>query len=108
MYNLEFYEFTDYKKTYKSSCLSLQGPADVTVVIEDVTASTASELRVTKGQQVEVVDAAPGHSEVCLIRTVPSDGSEPQQGLVPMSALKPIPILRVPGSRNSIELDGRN
>ncbi|XP_048253877.1 triple functional domain protein-like isoform X2 [Haliotis rufescens] len=82
-----------------------KGAGDVTVVIEDFSASTSNEVTLAKGQSVEVIDAAPGHSDWCLVRTVPNDSGETTQGLVPMSALKPIAILRAPGSRNSLDLD---
>lgn len=92
-------------------CL-FQGASDVTVVVEDYSASGPGELSVIRGQQVEVVEAgatvgptqAPG--DWCLIRTMPPDGADPSQGLVPMATLKPVPILRAPGARNSLDLDG--
>ncbi|XP_025096323.1 triple functional domain protein-like isoform X1 [Pomacea canaliculata] len=87
------------------------GASDVTVVVEDYSASGPGELSVIRGQQVEVVEAgatvgptqAPG--DWCLIRTMPPDGADPSQGLVPMATLKPVPILRAPGARNSLDLD---
>ena len=89
----------------------LQGISDVTVVLDDFSASGVGELSVKQGQQIEVVDPAPpvGPTQAavdwCLIRTMPPDGADPAQGLVPVNVLKTIPLLK-PGARNSMDLDG--
>lgn len=94
--------------------LYFQGAGDVTVVVEDYSANGVGELSVSRGQQVEVVEAAApvGHTQTpgdwCLIRTMPPDGADPSQGLVPLSVLKPIAVLKGPGARNSVDLDGKN
>lgn len=85
----------------------LQTQYDVTVVIEDYSAIGSNELTLHRGQQVEVLDAAPGQADYCLVRTVPVDGTDPVQGLAPMCALKPVASLRVSGSRTSIDGDGK-
>ncbi|KAL8612450.1 hypothetical protein ACOMHN_058578 [Nucella lapillus] len=87
------------------------GLSDVTIVVEDYSASAVGELSIRQGQQLEVVDPAPpvgptqASTDWCLVRTMPPDGADPAQGLVPLGALKPIPLLRGPGARNSMELD---
>ncbi|XP_055538298.1 triple functional domain protein isoform X2 [Wyeomyia smithii] len=68
------------------------GLAEVTWVIADYAATQGtSELTVTKGAQVEIVDmnctAAP---EFCLVR-LPINSTDSQEGLVPVSVLKPLP-----------------
>ena len=85
----------------------------MTVVLEDYTACGVGELSIKQGQQVEVVEAAPpvgptqAAGDWCLVRTMPPDGADPAQGLLPVSILKPIPILRgPPGTRNSMDVDG--
>nr|KAG5714839.1 hypothetical protein BaRGS_000327 [Batillaria attramentaria] len=92
----------------------MAGLGDITVVIEDYTASGVGELSVKQGQQVEVVEAAPpvgptqAPGDWVVIRTMPPDGADPSQGLVPMAVLKPIPILKGPGARNSMDLEGKS
>lgn len=83
-----------------------QAIQDVTVVMEDYTASSPREVSVLRGQHVEIVDASPGQVDWCLVRTFPADGADSSQGLVPMSVLKPMSYLQTPGGRNSIDLDG--
>ncbi|BFZ15658.1 hypothetical protein BsWGS_18696 [Bradybaena similaris] len=78
---------------------------DVTVVMEDYTASSPREVTVLRGQHVEIIDASPGQVDWCLVRTFPADGADSSQGLVPMSVLKPMSYLQTPGARNSIDLD---
>ncbi|XP_070187687.1 triple functional domain protein-like isoform X2 [Littorina saxatilis] len=88
-----------------------KGLTDVTLVVEDYVASGVGELSIRQGQQVEVVDPAPpvgptqSAADWCLVRTMPPDGADPSQGLVPLAVLKPIPALRAPGARNSMEID---
>lgn len=51
-----------------------------------------------------------GQPEWCLVRTLPNEVGESSQGLVPMSTLKPVPILKVAssaGARTSADLDGK-
>lgn len=80
---------------------------DVTVVIENYSAANNSEITVLKGQQVEVIDPTPGEPNWCMVRAINCEDGEPCQGLVPIASLKPIPMLRVPGSRNSMDIDGK-
>ncbi|ESO86296.1 hypothetical protein LOTGIDRAFT_220800 [Lottia gigantea] len=82
------------------------GGSDVTSVLEDFAACANSELTVHKGQPVEVIDPTPGQLDWCLVRTIEQDGCESHQGLVPIAILKPIPILKGPGCRTSMDLDG--
>ncbi|KAK6165753.1 hypothetical protein SNE40_022615 [Patella caerulea] len=83
-----------------------KGNNDVTVVVDDFSACSNSELSVSRGQQVEVIDATPGQLDWCLVRVTDNDGSgEPGQGLVPIAILKPIPILKGTGCRTSMDLD---
>ena len=99
------------KRGHHPSICVWQGLSDVTMVVEDYTPNGAGELSVKQGQQIEVVDTAPpvgptqAPGEWVLVRTMPPDGADPAQGLVPLSVLKPIAILRA-GTRNSMELDG--
>ncbi|KAI8761242.1 triple functional domain protein isoform X2, partial [Biomphalaria glabrata] len=81
------------------------GVQEVTIVLEDYTASSPKEVSVQHGQQVEIIDASPGQLDWCLVRTLPPDGADSAQGLVPMSILKPVSFLQTPGARNSIDLD---
>lgn len=60
----------------------------MTWVIADHTSGGTGELSVTKGQQVEVVEACPGRSEYYIVR-IPGD--VPQEGAVPVQVLKPQP-----------------
>lgn len=84
----------------------LQAIQDTTVVIEDYTATSPREVSVLRGQQVEIIDASPGQVDWCLVRTLPPDGADSSQGLVPMSVLRPMSYLQTPGARNSMDLDG--
>lgn len=72
--------------------------------MEDYSATTPNEVSVTRGMQVEIIDASPGQVDWCLVRTLPPDGADSSQGLVPMSVLKPLNLMA--GARNSIDLDG--
>lgn len=76
--------------------------------MEDFIASSPKEVSVMRGQHVEIIDASPGQLDWCLVRTLPPDGADSSQGLVPMSVLKPISFLQTPGARNSIDLDGKS
>ncbi|XP_060073162.1 kalirin-like isoform X1 [Ylistrum balloti] len=79
---------------------------DISIVIEDYAAANNSELTIQRGQQVEILDPTPGEPNWCLVKslTPPGEG-EPSQGLVPLSTLKPLPVMRGPGSRSSMDLD---
>ncbi|KAL3855027.1 hypothetical protein ACJMK2_014257 [Sinanodonta woodiana] len=82
--------------------------SDVTIVVEDFSATKTNELTVHRGQHVEVLDASPGQPNWCLIRTIPTEGGEIReihQGLVPTATLKPIPKILGPGSRASLEFE---
>ncbi|KAI0211954.1 hypothetical protein LSAT2_003170 [Lamellibrachia satsuma] len=85
---------------------------DVWVILEDFTATNDKELSVQKGQQVEVLDSAPGgSSEWCLVRMLNSanDGTSCSiqiEGRVPTATIKQVPAaLTVSSSRSSIEND---
>ena len=92
-----------------------QATSEVTVVVEDRLAGAPGELTVKQGQHLEVIDPAPPLPPVqsactgvawCLVRTLPPDGADPSQGLVPVDVLQPCPILQISGARNSVELEG--
>ncbi|XP_013112529.1 triple functional domain protein [Stomoxys calcitrans] len=70
------------------------GSHEATWVIADFIAATGSnELSVTKGQQVEIVEAPTANEpDFCLVRLNPQcDDAAVQEGLVPVSILKPPP-----------------
>lgn len=71
----------------------------MTWVVSDYTATPGtSEVSVTKGQQVEILDTAcTGSPEFCLVRLSPIGGGDggTQEGLVPVSVLKPAPSGKV-------------
>lgn len=73
-------------------------------MVSDYIATPGSnELSVTKGQQVEVVEA-PSSTEpdFCLVRLNPqSDDAAVQEGLVPISILKPPPGTQKTGGGGS-------
>lgn len=64
----------------------------MTWVIADHTAAPGtSELSVSKGQQVEIVDMnCSGAPDYCLVR-LSINASDSQEGLVPVTVLKPLP-----------------
>lgn len=67
---------------------------EATWVISDYIASPGSnELSVNKGQQVEIIEAPSSNEpDFCLVRLNPqNDDSAVQEGLVPVSILKPPP-----------------
>uniref|UniRef100_A0A182MQD5 SH3 domain-containing protein n=1 Tax=Anopheles culicifacies TaxID=139723 RepID=A0A182MQD5_9DIPT len=66
--------------------------AEMTWVIADHTATPgSSELSVSKGQQVEIVDMnCSGAPDFCLVR-LSINASDSQEGLVPVTVLKPLP-----------------
>ncbi|XP_062708109.1 triple functional domain protein [Aedes albopictus] len=68
------------------------GLAEVTWVIADYNATQgSSELTVTKGAQVEILDMnCSGAPDFCLVR-LPINSTDSQEGLVPVSVLKPLP-----------------
>lgn len=67
----------------------------MTWVVSDYTATPGTtEVSVTKGQQVEIIDTSSGAPEFCLVRLTAKGGSGEagtQEGLVPLSVLKPAP-----------------
>ncbi|CAD7004181.1 unnamed protein product [Ceratitis capitata] len=72
----------------------LIGSHEGTWVVADYIATPGSnELSVSKGQQVEVVEApSAAEPDFCLVRLNPqSDDAAVQEGLVPVSILKPSP-----------------
>lgn len=80
---------------------------DVTIVLEDYSAGNNSEVTVSKGQHVEILDPAPkGEPNWCLVRVLNMEDGEPAEGLVPISSLKPIPALKQHGNRDSMGDEG--
>lgn len=70
------------------------GSLEVTWVVLDYNgAPGTNELTVTKGQQVEVIETScTGEPDFCLVRLNPqTDDGAAQEGLVPISILKPSP-----------------
>ncbi|KAK3803493.1 hypothetical protein RRG08_037806 [Elysia crispata] len=79
-------------------------PYLTTQVLEDHSATSSKEVSVQRGTQVEVVDPSPpGCQDWCLVRTLPPDGADSAQGLVPTAVLRPVSFLS--GGRNSIDGD---
>lgn len=74
----------------------------MTWVISDFTATNSSELSVTKGQQVEVVEVCSTKPDYCLVR-MPTRGTDHDaavpEGLVPLAVLKQPPAPRSSPSR---------
>ncbi|XP_060118775.1 kalirin isoform X1 [Heteronotia binoei] len=75
----------------------LSGGCDLTVVLQDFTASHSSELSIQVGQTVELLERPSERPGWCLVRT--TERSPPQEGLVPSSALC------ISHSRSSVEMD---
>lgn len=77
----------------------------MTWVVSDYTAVPGTtEMTVIKGQQVEIIDATcNGAPEFCLVRLSSQGGSgdsSTQEGLVPISVLKPAPSSKAAHRRN--------
>ena len=90
----------------------MQASTDLWLVTEDYAAATDRELTVSRGQQVELIDAQPsgapaGDTPYYLIRLANPDTADwaSAEGLVPSSVLKQLPGLRGSGSRSSITID---
>lgn len=81
------------------------GVIEMPWVVADFTATPGTnEVSVVKGQQVEVLDATATTSAWCLVRLAPisgADGGGTQEGLVPVSVLKPPPSKQ--GRRQQLE-----
>ena len=61
------------------------------VICDYIATQGTQELSVTKGQQVEIIDLnCSGAPEYCLVR-LPINSTDSQEGLVPVSVLKPLP-----------------
>ncbi|XP_018862942.1 kalirin isoform X2 [Parus major] len=75
----------------------LSGGCELTVVLQDFTASHSSELSIQVGQTVELLERPSERPGWCLVRT--TERSPPQEGLVPSSALC------ISHSRSSVEMD---
>ncbi|XP_047543858.1 triple functional domain protein isoform X1 [Vanessa atalanta] len=73
--------------------------AEMTWVVADHTAGGAGEVTVTKGQQVEVLEAWAMRADWWLVR-VP--GEPPQEGAVPAIVLKPQPHQKTSPSRRPL------
>ncbi|KAK2189416.1 hypothetical protein NP493_107g05045 [Ridgeia piscesae] len=85
---------------------------DVWVILDDYTATNDKELSVQKGQQVELLDSAPGGStEWCLVRVLNGAGDSSScgvqlEGRVPTTAIKQVTTaLTVSSSHGSIDND---
>lgn len=72
------------------------GVLEMTWVMSDFTATNSSELSVSKGQQVEVVEVCQTRPDYCLVR-MPTRGTDHDasssvpEGLVPLAVLKQPP-----------------
>ncbi|XP_048341705.1 kalirin isoform X5 [Sphaerodactylus townsendi] len=75
----------------------LSGGCELTVVLQDFTASHSSELSIQVGQTVELLERPSERPGWCLVRT--TERSPPLEGLVPSSALC------ISHSRSSVEMD---
>nr|XP_009302725.2 kalirin isoform X2 [Danio rerio] len=75
----------------------LSGGCELTVVLQDFTASSSSELSIQTGQTVELLERPSDRPGWCLVRT--TEKTPPQEGLVPSSALC------ISHSRSSVEMD---
>ncbi|XP_042350513.1 kalirin-like [Plectropomus leopardus] len=75
----------------------LSGGCELTVVLQDFTAGCSTEMSVTTGQTVELLERPSERPGWCLVRT--TERSPPQEGLVPSSTLC------VSHSRSSVEMD---
>ncbi|XP_078796302.1 kalirin isoform X1 [Oryzias latipes] len=75
----------------------LSGGCELTVVLQDFTAGCGTEMSVSTGQTVELLERPSERPGWCLVRT--TDRNPPQEGLVPSSALC------VSHSRSSVEMD---
>ncbi|XP_074513865.1 kalirin isoform X4 [Sebastes fasciatus] len=83
-------------KLFKESS-RLSGGCELTVVLHDFTAGCSTEMSVSTGQTVELLERPSERPGWCLVRT--TERSPPQEGLVPSSALC------VSHSRSSVEMD---
>ncbi|CAB1422532.1 unnamed protein product [Pleuronectes platessa] len=83
-------------KLFKGSS-RLSGGCELTVVLHDFTAGCSTEMSVSTGQTVELLERPSERPGWSLVRT--TDRSPPQEGLVPSSALC------VSHSRSSVEMD---
>lgn len=91
------------------------------MISDFVGAAGSSELSVTKGQQVEVLEMSATAPDYCLVRmagggssskssglggaTNAASGSQPQEGLVPMAILKPPPTFNKTSPRRTLDLE---
>ncbi|XP_035770529.1 kalirin-like [Neolamprologus brichardi] len=75
----------------------LSGGCELTVVLQDFAAGCSTEMSVSTGQTVELLERPSERPGWCLVRT--TDRSPPQEGLVPTS------VLCVSHSRSSVEMD---
>ncbi|XP_068092702.1 triple functional domain protein isoform X2 [Hyperolius riggenbachi] len=76
----------------------LSGGCELTVVIQDFTASNSNELTIKRGQTVEILEKQHDRPDWCLVRT--TDKSPAAEGLVPCSSLC------MAHSRSSMEMEG--
>ncbi|KAG5888220.1 hypothetical protein JTB14_035569 [Gonioctena quinquepunctata] len=70
------------------------GVLEMTWVLSDFTATNSSELSVSKGQQVEMVEVCSSRPDFCLVR-MPTRGSGDDTTAVP-EGLVPLAILKLP------------
>lgn len=71
----------------------------MTWIVSEHTAGTAGELTVTKGLQVEVLEACQGRPDWWVVR-IPGD--PPLEGAVPANVLKPPPQQKTSPSRRPL------
>ena len=79
-------------------------------MLDDFTAANDKELSVQKGQQVELLESAPGGATGwCLVRLLNSTNDVTQiEGRVPTATIKQVAAaLMVSSSRGSIDNDGK-
>ena len=107
-------QFPPLNRHPQSPPLLLQPSTDVWVILDDYTATNDKELSVQKGQQVELLDSAPGGStEWCLVRVLNGAGDSSScgvqlEGRVPTTAIKQVTTaLTVSSSHGSIDNDGK-
>ncbi|XP_051566267.1 kalirin-like [Myxocyprinus asiaticus] len=75
----------------------LSGGCELTVILQDFVAGSASELSIQTGQTVELLERSSERPGWCLVRT--TERTPPQEGLVPSSTLC------ISHSRSSVEMD---
>ena len=88
-----------------------QASSELWLVGEDYTAASDREISVSRGQQVELVEAHPSSApDSHLIRLVNPDTADwaSAEGLVPANILKPVSGVKLSQSRTSIAIDNNS